>query len=109
VNNEQEAFLEDIQDLVQIHPKIKKQQIAILDSINKDNQSYSVRFVIDYYSKQKENLNKDKLIINLSIGILLIGMGIIQQIWYASLLFYCIGMGGIVYSIFYYIEHKRNK
>jgi len=109
VNNEQDSFLDEIHGVVDIHVKLKKNHIILLDSINKDNTSDALRSVIDYYVKQKESLNRDKLIINVSIGLLLIGMGIIQTVWYISLLFYCIGIGGIVYSLFYYIEHKRNK
>jgi hypothetical protein len=105
--NIQQPFLEEPNFLI-IHPKIKPFHKKILDTID-ENTSNAIRIVIDEYYKHKHSLNRDKILLYFCLGMLLVGVATIVNIWYASLIFYGTGVGCIVYGTFYYIENKRNR
>jgi hypothetical protein len=89
------------------HFSLKQSHIDFINSINSDNNSAGLQYIIDQQMKQKQITNRDKLALNLSLGLLLIGFGLVQNIWYTSIIFYGAGIGGICYGLFYYLEHKR--
>lgn len=100
-----EIFVSD--SIVDCHIKLKQKQVDVLKTID-ENISNAARKVIEYYIKQKTIQNRDKLALNISLGLLLIGFGLANTIWYVSVLFYGAGVGGICYGLFYYFEHKRS-
>ena len=106
--NNQPVFNEFEPELIKIHPVIKPYHKKILDSID-ENTSNAVRIVIDQYHKHKQTVNKDKIIIDLCLGMLLIGVAISVSIWYAALVFYGTGVGCIVYGMLYFFENRRHR
>lgn len=88
--------------------KLKLFHQNILDAID-TNTSNAIRLVIEDYYRHNQSLNRDKLIIDLCLGMLLLGIGLIAPFWFASLAFYGVGTGCIIYGIVYFIENKRNR
>ena len=80
----------------------------ILDTID-ENTSNAIRKVIEEYYKHNQIINRDKIILDFCLGMLLIGVAISVPLWYESLVFYGIGIGCIVYGIFYYVENRRKR
>ena len=95
-------------DFVSIHIKIRPFHKRILDTVD-ENTSNAVRKVIDEFYRHNQSLNKDKMLIDFCLGMMLVGIGTIINIWYATVVFFGVGIGCIVYGIGYYFENRRNR
>ena len=93
-------------EFIVIHTKIKPFHKKILDTID-ENTSNAIRKVIEYFFNHNQSINKDKMVLDFCIGMLLIGMGLLVSLWYAAIILYGTGIGCICYGILYYIENRR--
>lgn len=113
MDQEPKDFLDD-DNLIQIHPKVKKSHYELLQSINKDNMSQSLRFILDEYMKDKQQLYLDKFLTNFAIGMVIFGMGVVFQNIIIQLIMYAASAVVLGYSTYQYMKVKirfngRNK
>jgi len=100
VNDKETVFYPDI---IQVHIKLTEKHLNHLKKINY-NISESVRKIIDEDIKNKKIVFYEKHLISFSIGIILLGFGVIISNIYVMLAMYLTGIFMMGFSLTQYIK-----